>query len=57
MVSLSFLKQQSSNTSVITSIILRLMEVFQFWMIALVLIGKSQQSMLISQRKIRIMQC
>ena len=55
MVSLSFQKQQSSSTSVITSIILRLMEASLFLMIPSVLIGKSQQNMLISPRKIRSM--
>ena len=47
----------SSSTSVITSIIHRLMEVSLSSMIPLVLIGKSQQNMPISQRKIRSMQC
>ena len=47
----------SSSTSVITSIIQRLMVVFLFSMIALVLIGRFLQSMLISQRKIRSMRC
>lgn len=53
----SFQKQQSSNTSVITSTTLRLMEVFLSLMIPLVLIGEFLQSMLIYQRKIRSMQC
>ena len=48
---------QSSSTNVITSIIQRPMEVFQSSMIPLVLIGRSQQSMPISQRKIRSMRC
>ena len=50
-------KQPSSSTSVITSIIQRLMEVSASSMIPLVSIGKSQQSMLISQRRIRSMPC
>ena len=51
------MEQQSSNTSVITSIIQRQMEVFLFWTNLSVSIGKSQQSMPISQRKIRSMRC
>ena len=47
----------SAKTSVITSIIQRLMEVFQFLMIPSASIGRFQQSMLISLRKIRSMQC
>ena len=47
----------SAKTSVITSIIQRLMEVFQFLMIPSASIGKSLQCMPISQRKIQSMQC
>ena len=57
MVSPSSQKQPSSNTSVITSIIQRQMEVSASSMIALVSIGRSQQNMPISQRKIRSMLC
>ena len=57
MVLLSIQKQPSSNTSVITSIIQRLMEVFLFSMILSVSIGRFQQSMPISRRKIRSMRC
>ena len=46
-----------SDTSVITSIIQRLMEVSLSWMIPLVSIGKSQQNMPIYLKKIRSMQC
>ena len=45
------------NTSVITSIIQKPMEVFQSSMKLLVSIGKSQQNMPIFLRKIRSMQC
>ena len=47
----------SSSTSVITSIIQRLMEVSAFSMTLSVLIGRSQPIIPISQRKIRSMQC
>ena len=50
-------KQPSSNTSVITSITQRLMEVSRFSMKPSVLIGKSQQSMPISPRKIQSIRC
>ena len=50
-------KQQSSNTSVITSIIQRQMEVFLSSMIPSVLIGRFLQSMPISLRKIQNMLC
>ena len=50
-------KQQSSNTSVITSIIQRQMEALVSLMKPSVSIGRSQQSMLISQIKIRSMPC
>ena len=53
----SFQKQPSSNTSVITSIILRQMVVSLSLTIGSVLIGRYQQNMPISQRKIRSMQC
>lgn len=47
----------SAKTSVITSIIQKLMVVSQSLMTPSVLIGKSLQSMPISQRKIQSMQC
>ena len=50
-------KQPSSSTSVMSSIIQSQMEVFLSLMIASALIGRYQQSMLISQRKIRSMLC
>ena len=50
-------KQPSSNTSVITSIIQRQMVASASSMILSVLIGRSQQNMPISQRKIRSIRC
>ena len=50
-------KQQSSNTSVITSIIQRQMEVSRFSMKPSVLIGRYLQSMPISLRKTQNMLC
>lgn len=49
--------EREFEEKVATSIILRLMVVSLFSMIPLVSIGKSQQNMPISQRKIRSMQC
>ena len=57
MVLLSSQKQPSSNTSVITSIIQRQMVALAYLMIPSASIGKSLQSMPISQRKIRSMRC
>ena len=50
-------KQPSSNTSVITSITQKQMEVSLSSMIALVLIGRFQQNIPTSQRKIRSIRC
>lgn len=49
--------ERESEEKVATSIILRLMEESRFSMKPSVLIGKSQQNMLISQRKVQSMQC
>ena len=49
--------EREFEEKVATSIILRLMVVSLFSMIPSVSIGRSIQSMLISQRKIRSMQC
>ena len=49
--------EREFEEKVATSIIQKLMVVFLFSMISLVLIGEFQQHMLISQRKIRSMQC
>ena len=57
MVSLFSQRQQSSNTSVITSITQRQMVVSLFWTNLSVLIGRFQQNMPISPRKIRSMRC
>ena len=49
--------EREFEEKVATSIILRQMEASLFLMIRLVSIGKSQQNMLISPRKIRSMRC